>query len=361
MKRSYLIAAATLLAITLWMLSGMLGPLSDDADEASQTAQEEPLTRVEVELREAESVAREVVVQGQSQAKHELVVKAQLSAEISELLVEQGQRVERGQTLLRLAEEERAQELAQARALVAQRELEYQAAQSLREKGLQAARQLAEAETLLHTARVTLKRAELGMARLRVRAPFTGWIQARHVAPGEAVQVASPLLTLMALDPLVLRGDVAEGEVGRLRPGMRARAELSDGQQLEGVITYIAPQAHSDTRTFAVEMEAANPEGRHRGGMSATLHIPLESVEAHQLSPALLSLTDDGVLGVKTVDEAGVVQFHPVEILKSGRDGLWVAGLPEQLRLITVGQGFVRAGDRVEAVEAKAKPNGTTP
>jgi multidrug efflux system membrane fusion protein len=84
--------------------------------------------------------------------------------------------------------------------------------------------------------------------------------------------------------------------------------------------------------------------------MSATIRIPSDDVDAYKVSPALLSLDDAGVLGIKSVDEEGLVRFHPVEILKSERDGLWLGGLPPALRLITVGQAFVRPGDRVEAV-----------
>jgi multidrug efflux system membrane fusion protein len=66
-----------------------------------------------------------------------------------------------------------------------------------------------------------------------------------------------------------------------------------------------------------------------------------------------LALDDAGLLGLKSVDGEGRVHFHPVHILKSGRDGLWVEGLPDTVELITIGQGFVRAGDHVKAVPAK--------
>jgi multidrug efflux system membrane fusion protein len=95
-------------------------------------------------------------------------------------------------------------------------------------------------------------------------------------------------------------------------------------------------------------MEASNPFPHQPGGMSATMRVPLASESAHKVSPALLSLSDAGVLGIKSVDQNGTVQFHKVEIIKSERDGLWLGGLPDEIDLISVGQGFVRAGDHVE-------------
>jgi multidrug efflux system membrane fusion protein len=191
------------------------------------------------------------------------------------------------------------------------------------------------------------------MQHLDVRAPFHGLLQRRHVEIGDFVSVGDPLAQVVELDPLVVSADVAESEVGKVRRGIAASAVLSNGVSLEGSITYIAPSADTSTRTYRIEMEASNPAPYQLGGMTAQLDIPLETVPAHRISPALLSLNDAGVLGLKSVDEAGIVQFHPVEILKSGRDGLWLGGLPPTVELITVGQGFVRAGDRVEAVKAR--------
>lgn len=347
MKRSYLIAGVIVIVVTLWLLSGMLVD-SDEGTAQTNGIATPGLTRVQVEEFDAKPMLQEVVVQGQTLSRYEVDLKAEVSGEVTELVAKQGEPVSRGDTLLRLAANERPQQLRQARALVAQRELEYEAARSLKDKGLQAERQLAEAKALLQAARVQLRNAELNMARLTVRAPFDGVVQARLVDPGDYLQPGDPVYIVVALDPLVVRGNVAETEVGELKSGLEANAELSNGAKLAGTISYIAPVADSRTRTYAVEMEAPNPAPHQPGGMSATLRIPLGQTVAHKVSPALLSLDDAGVLGLKSVNAQGVVQFYPVEILKSERDGLWLGGLPEKVELITVGQGFVRAGDQVE-------------
>jgi multidrug efflux system membrane fusion protein len=53
---------------------------------------------------------------------------------------------------------------------------------------------------------------------------------------------------------------------------------------------------------------------------------------------------------VKGVDEDDLVVFHPVDIVRTERDGVWVSGLPERLRVITTGQGYVREGEPVTPV-----------
>lgn len=352
MKQSYLVATGMLLIVAVWMLSGLFGGEAKAPPEKT-VAPSAALTRVQVKRFTAQSMTREVVLQGQSLARHEVTLKTEVPGAVVEVLARKGQSVKRGDILLRIAEDERPQQLAQARALVQQRELEYQAARSLKSKGLQAERQLAEADSLLRAARVQLKSAQLNQERLTLRAPFSGVIQDRLAETGDYLKVGDPAYVLVDLDPLVVRGDVAEGEVGKLSMGMAATARLSNGAQLNGTVTFIAPVANSSTRTFTVEMEAANPAPQQPGGMSATMHIPLANMSAHKISPALLSLNDSGALGLKTVDDSGVVHFYPVDILKSERDGIWLGGLPESIELITVGQGFVRAGEKVEAVASE--------
>ena len=85
---------------------------------------------------------------------------------------------------------------------------------------------------------------------------------------------------------------------------------------------------------------------------------------AHFVTPALLSLADDGAIGLKTVDERNRVRFRPVDIIKDTPDGVWLGGLPAEVRVITVGQDFVSAGQEVAPVgpdEPSGGPAGSRP
>jgi multidrug efflux system membrane fusion protein len=73
---------------------------------------------------------------------------------------------------------------------------------------------------------------------------------------------------------------------------------------------------------------------------------------AQRISPALLTLDSAGTLGVYIVDDMQIAAFIPVEIEQSETDGIWVSGLPETANVITVGQGYVNPGQKVEAIRA---------
>jgi multidrug efflux system membrane fusion protein len=71
---------------------------------------------------------------------------------------------------------------------------------------------------------------------------------------------------------------------------------------------------------------------------------------AHRISPSLLTLDDAGNVGTKIIDADGKVKFVVADIAQSSSNGVWVAGLPETVTIITVGQGFVTAGSVVDAI-----------
>ena len=176
----------------------------------------------------------------------------------------------------------------------------------------------------------------------------------RPVEVGHLVEVGDGVATLLELDPLLVVGDVAEVDTRGLRVGMPGEAELVTGERVAGRVRYVAHEADAATRTFRLELEVPNPGHRLPAGTSAVIRLPLEPVPAHEVSSAALVLNDAGALGVQTVDDAGVVRFHAASIARAGPDSVWLTGLPERLRLITVGQGFVRPGQKVVPVTDQA-------
>ena len=59
-------------------------------------------------------------------------------------------------------------------------------------------------------------------------------------------------------------------------------------------------------------------------------------------------LSDEGNLGVRAVNENDEVKFLPINIVEDTNDGIWVTGIPNLSKLIVLGQGFVRNGEKVE-------------
>ena len=93
---------------------------------------------------------------------------------------------------------------------------------------------------------------------------------------------------------------------------------------------------------------------RIRDGETAEISIELASDTAHLLPQSVLTLNDEGVLGIRAVIE-GNVKFFEVKILRDQVNGLLLTGLPKSIDVITVGQEFVLDGQKVKVSYEKNK------
>lgn len=362
LSKSSLMAVALASAIAVWMLTGLAGSGAGPREEAaaangsaaaaarSDAVERPPGLRVMVRKSVAEQIVRDVIVNGRTEPSRVVEIKAETEGRVVELGAERGARVARGERLVRLDVRDREALVAQAEALLAHRRQQYEAAMRLEGQQLVAQLQIAEAKAELAAAEAQLAAARLDLARTSITAPFDGLLEERSVELGDYVGIGDSIAMIADNDPLIAVGDVSERDVRAIAVGAPGRVKLVDGTIIDGIVRYVSPVANANTRTFRVEIAIPNPDYALPAGMTAEVRLPAGETDAHFLSPALLTLDDAGNIGVKTVDDNGIVRFHEVEIFRSASDGIWVTGLPSEAVVITVGQGFVAVGDRVEPV-----------
>lgn len=352
--RNYWLAGAIALAVVAWMLSGVL------REDSAATGTGDPRAgaavdafTVEVTEIEAERIERQIVAQGQVRPERAATLRARTDGQVEAVLVESGQRVSQGEVLLRLAMDDREARLAEARAILRQREREHEAAQRLGESGLQSEVRQDEAAAALASARVALRRIELDIARTRIAAPFDGIVDQVMVDVGDYAAVQDTLVAVVDNTPLIAEAWLAQRHFNVVEAGGEAQVTLVSGETRIGRVIAIAPRADESSRTYRVQIEIDNPGGVP-ANTSAEIVIPIGAVKAHRLSPALLELDDSGHLGVKLVADGGRVEYMSVEIVRADPQGVWVTGLPDRARVITIGGGFVSPGQRVDYVAAGA-------
>jgi multidrug efflux system membrane fusion protein len=348
---SWFISATIAVLIALWLFSGQFGD-----DEQVTTVHNSAFdstaasNSVRVRRQAAEEITRIVSVNGRTAPARAVELNAETDGRVESIGVERGQRVDEGRVIVILDQRDREARLSEATAIVKQRELEYEARQRLKSESYVSDAQLQEAAAMLESAKAELKRAELDLEYMTIRAPFDGALQERHVEIGDFVAQGDPVATVVDDRTLIVIAGVSEFEAQFVDKGEVASANLVTGEEVTGTIRYISPVADEATRTFTVELEIDNADGAYRAGVTAKLHVPAETLFAQRISPSLLTLDDEGNLGVKTVSDEGRVVFYPADIAKSSSDGVWIAGLPTVATIITVGQGFVTSGATVATV-----------
>ncbi|HET8801230.1 MAG TPA: efflux RND transporter periplasmic adaptor subunit [Marinobacter sp.] len=344
------LSVLVLVVLVVWMATGQVKVASKEVPEP-EPAPENELTSVQVETLEARLYEPGVLLQGQLEPWHSVALSAQVAGTVESLAADLGERVSAGQALLTLSDDGRSAMVARWQARVRMLEADLAAARRLQTENFASRSDLLALESQLAEARAELTAAQLAVRNLQPEAPFDGIINRKEVDVGSLVQVGSPLFELVRIDRLKATGQVPQQSAGSVEPGQPVRLDLLDGSRMHGVVSFVASAADPETRSFAVEVVVENPDRKRVAGGSVSLRIALPEVKATFISPAYLSLGDAGRPGVKYVNERNQVVFQNVRLLSVSTEGAWVEGLPDEIRLITRGSGFVSAGEEVIPVD----------
>ena len=185
-----------------------------------------------------------------------------------------------------------------------------------------------------------------------IKAPFDGVVDRLPVElgsadPGRAAEVA----TLIALDPLLAVARVSERDLHYLKVGRRGRSHAwSTVTTVEGNATLHQPRCDGRRRApSAIEIAMPN-----RGsialpaGMTAEITLRADPTESVILPRSVVTLSDEGDLGIRAVDKDSKVVFFPIDIVDDSPTGLVLAGIPADARIIVAGQDLVDEGDTVK-------------
>ncbi len=363
MKSSKLIAAIIAVVALAWIGSGLVGgdqpsgDISENSAGVSAEAKAAPIERklAEVRIREmtAQNYTDDVIITGRTQASQRVEMKAETTGLIKVLRKEEGDTVKVGAVLAELEVRDRGARQTEAQQRVNQKRIEYNAAKKLEEKGFNSKVRLAQALAELENAKAGLKQSSIDLEKTKITAPFDGIIAVQDVEIGDYLAVGDPLFTIVNLHPIEFVGFLSERRVQDLVVGKEAHVEFLDGQTLSTTLSYVAPAADDQTRTFRVIVTADNADFVIKEGLTAKIRIPVGERRAHKISPSILALNDKGQVGVKIVNDQDIVEFVPVDILADQPDAMWIEGPPETARIITVGQDFVIQGQTVKPVLAE--------
>jgi len=371
MRKTYIIATLIALGIGLWLFSGQIdsgepirhGSLADQNTETTAADEDRKPTQVRARTSQAQTYTASVLVRGRTENKRSVDVRAETQGRVESRPVEKGSQVEAGALLCRLAVEDRNAALIEAREGLNQARTDFDGAQRMKAKGFQSDSDIARVRARLASAQASVERAKLAIARTYIRAPFDGIVEDTQAEIGDYLQPGAACATVIDLDPMLLVGRISERDVASLNVGSKASAVLGDNTTLEGEVSFIGRQSDTSTRTYPLEISIPNADYKIRSGLTAQVKVPVGEVKAHLISPALLGLDTAGNIGLRTLSDDDRVVWHNITILDDEGSGAWITGLPDVVRIITVGQELVIPGEQVEPIfeQAPAMPASSQP
>ncbi len=339
------------------------------APAAAAKATTRPALSVTLGSPQQEDWPQTLAANGSVVAWQEAVIGPEVANDrISEVRVQVGETVKKGQVLARIASESVAAETAEARAAVA--ELEAAAAEAkgnaerareLREKGFYSAQLNTQYQTAQNTAnarlaagRARLQAIELRLAKTSIVAPGDGVISARNAAVGSLTQPGQELFRVILGGRLEWRAEIPSADLGKLKPGQSASLTGPGGESAAGKVRAVAPSVDPATRSGLVYVDlpvstaikaGMFARGEFQLGQAPALTVPQAAVVLREGFAYVFRLEGaDRVAQTKV--RTGRRQGERIEILE---------GLPAQAQIVTNGAAFLADGDLVRIVTGETR------
>jgi membrane fusion protein, multidrug efflux system len=294
---------------------------------------------------------------GELKALTESTVNSEVNGNVLKILVEEGQKVSKGQTLAlidsRDLQDQLTQSKEQQRKAVARRDL---AKITLERKDIafkedliskqeldtnQTEFQISQRDLESANAQVSLSKANLNRA--VVKSPIFGTISRKVIKTGELAQIGKELFGIVQTNPLKITMSVPNQFSTQLKLGQKILASLSaiPDQQFEGHISRINPVADQSSGTIEVSAEIDNSSERLKIGLLAncqilltgsrkTITLPREAIIKEGKNNYIYLLQDDGTTVLKTQLEIKAIDKENTkfEITAGLSEGQTVVGIP---------------------------------
>jgi RND family efflux transporter MFP subunit len=335
-----------------------------------------PTLTVTVITPQTASLAQKISANGSLAAWQEAIIGAEANGlKITEVRVNVGDRVQRGDVLATLQADTLRAELAQAEAALAEATASAQEAKaqsdrarSLQQQGFFSNAQLsqtlaadASAQARVQSARAMVQLQTVRLSQTQVRAPDAGVISARQATVGSVVGAGTELFRLILQGRIEWRAEVMAAEIGRIQVGAPVQLKAASGQLLQGKVRMVAPSVDAQTRNAIVYVDLPAATGSARAGMYAQGEIALGQSQALTVPQAAV-VVRDGFSYVYTVGSDQKVNQLKVQTGRQSGDRVEVSnGLKADARVVASGGAFLNHGDTVRVVDTPTAQAASAP
>ncbi len=293
---------------------------------------------------------------GSVRSDESVTLRPEVTGRIAEIRFREGQNVAKGAVLVKLDDSVTGADAEQARANLWLAKSKSERAAELHQKGFVSAQAKDEAEGGLRVAKATLQSAEARLAKMEIRAPFSGVIGLRQVSVGDYVKDGQDMVNLESIDSLKVDFRVPETFLRRVQVGQSMQLQLDaiPGKTYDGKVLAINPLVDAAGRSIVIRAVIRNNNAALRPGMFARVRLLTDEKTDSMVIPeqALVPQGEDQYV-FKVVD--GRAQRAKVEIgQRRGGKVEIVQGLAPVDIVVTAGQLKIRDGTAVRLAGAAA-------
>jgi len=300
---------------------------------------------------------------GSLKASEEVELVSEIDSQIVEITFKEGDRVKKGQVLLKLDDAKLRASLDEATARLKLAAAELKRGNELLEKKTVTEQEIDRLRFQERSADAATRMAQEQFDEAIIEAPFEGVMAEHDLSPGQIVSRGQKLAWLVQTSPLEVEFNVPERYIGQVAKAQKIQLEsvALPGRKFDGSVDYISPRLDENTRTGLVKALIKNEEGLLKPGMYGTLDLIFRlRADVLTIPEAALSYHGDHS-SVVVMDAAGKAEFREVRTgVRLQEKAEIIEGLKEGERVVVEGYQKMGPGTTV-LIAPESKRYGITP
>ena len=335
-----------IISFLLLLSSSLLFLRDDDAD--NNLIVKETKKEVIVKKLIKRKFEKKLKFSGFTEASRIVILKSQVEGKISSKFFEKGKAYKAGVQLILIDPEDKIAKLKEMEALLNQRKKEYEVAENLFKKGFRSEVKLSESRTNFEKALALYEKSQVKLNNTKIYVPFDSIVEDSYVELGDYLKKGDPIAKVVDLDPIFITINITEKEINKIKKGQTASIKIS-GKLYEGKVNYVSRTSDKLTRNFKVQIKLSNTNNDIISGLSSEIEIGTKNESAFFISSSLISLDNNGILGIKVILN-NKVSFIPIDVLSDVGNGYWIKLkklIAEDILIITQGSEYVIDGDLI--------------
>jgi membrane fusion protein (multidrug efflux system) len=280
-------------------------------------------------------------------------VKAEVSGQVVEVLVQEGEAVEKGQVLIQLDDRDYKARLSRIEANYQLAKLEYERTSALVRKKVMSPAELDKISTQLKDLEAQVNEVQLALNRTQIISPICCLLNETKANRGDFVGVGDPVARILQLDPVKVTVGVPESDVAAVFDLTEAEViiEALNKRRVKGTKVFLSRMPRTLARLYDLELMVPNPDGKILPGMFVRVDL-VKAVYRQALSVPLYAVITQADRSFVYVEENGRARRRDVELgILVGWEVQVASGLKQGERVIIVGHRFLDDDQPVNVIK----------
>lgn len=350
------------LLILIFGLATVIGSKSKKLEQekaAAQAQERKPVNTILLDLQPS-VILDAINLPGVIEPWVQLELLAKIGGTIDEVYVDEGDKVQSGDVLARIEEDDYRIALDSARAAYALAKADYERAKIMVEKKAIPVADLQSMETRMATAKAAMENAELRLSRCRIIAPMSGVVSRLNAKVGLYVGIGDPIGQLLQIDKVKAVVGIPESDVDAVRKisEVELTVQALNDRKVVGKKHFLASAPETFARVYRLELEIDNPDNHFLPGMFIRAHVIKRTIQDALAVPlySIISRNDEQFVFVA---KDNVVEKRPVQV---GVIQDWMIQVTEGLQpddqVVIEGHRDIESGQKIEVIKVITDPGG---